>query len=493
MRRTRPIQVPRPASFFSSLVVSLSFSLQCLGLAHPPVPGPNLLAREEYEFPNEHVVLADCTQGEERHLSSQMAYYQNAPNDKPMDIAIVDAQPNQFALWINSNTTAIFTDTGVYFAATLGPKVPEGEWAGYGHNGMPAQGGKPEIIFHTFNCWRSYQFNLYEWQNARCSQVYYCNHDPKPPNAPDIVVTTSLLPHTTQTVAPGASGAVSGGDSNGSGVTADQSSSPGLSHGALIGIIVGSVGVLVVGGLLGLWLLFRRRSRHKNNNKQDTDTSGDLHEADDGTGLGGSRDRKSPDHAGGRQELDAKLQRFEMDTEAHRFEMANNMIAELDGTPVGWDTKDPSDVKLYDLKKEIDSKGGDLKFHRDTGQVRPDETGGLGDRDAVFDEPKTMMGDELKARAIDKQVIRASTGAGSAAVASWTYKDKKEEQRRTEEHQTGDDVPLRAPTTRSQTTWTTWTTDSDVDLAGFPLSSANPVPISPISPLSPSGVRPPNG
>lgn len=302
-------------------------------------------------------------------------------------------------------------------------------------------------------------------------------------------------------MAPGASGAFPGGNSNGTDATTDQSSSPGLSHGALVGTIVGSVAVLVVGGLLGLWLFFRRRSRNKDKNKTDTDTTGDIHEADDGTaGLGGSRDRKSSDHASGRQELDAKLERFEMDTEAHRFEMANNMIAELDGTPMGWDTKDPSDIRLYDLKQDTelqnrDSKGGDLKYRpetRDNGDTRLGETGERGDDAAVFDEPKTMVGDELKARALDKQVIRASTGAGSAAVTSWTNKDK-EEQGRTEEQHTGDNIPMRGPPTRSQTTWTTWTTDSDIDLAGFPLSSANPVPISPISPLSPSGLRPPNG
>lgn len=167
MRRTRPLN-------FSTLLSSFFFCSPCFALTNVGAPRPDLSARETFEYPNEHVVLADCTMGEERHLSSQMAYYNDTPTDRPIDVAIVETKSGQNALWINSNTTAIFTDTNIYFTATLGPIVANGEYAGYGHNGVDGN------LIHNFNCWRNYQYNLYEWQNARCSGVYYCNHNPRP-------------------------------------------------------------------------------------------------------------------------------------------------------------------------------------------------------------------------------------------------------------------------------------------------------------------------
>lgn len=178
-----------------------------------------------------------------------------------------------------------------------------------------------------------------------------------------------------------------------------------------------------------------------------------------------------------------------MDTEAHRFEMANNELAELDGTPVGFDTQDTSDIKLYDVKRDK-MEDHPHRDTRDSGNIKQSDTREMGDGNAVFEEPKTMLADEMKARAIDKSVIRASTGAGSVTLSRWTDK-KDQEQGATNERKTDDEVPPRAPPARSQTTWTTWTTDSDVDLAGFPLAVMNP--ISPVSPLSPSEPKPPNG
>ncbi|KAM7217470.1 hypothetical protein V8F06_007101 [Rhypophila decipiens] len=482
MRRSNSRGVPRPLSTWA--VAASLFSFSCVASDHLSEPSrlatSRLTQREEkFEYPNEHVVLADCSQGDKRHLTSQMAYYYDAPNEKPVDVALVDTQPGQFALWINSNTTALFTDSNIYFTATLGPIVKDGAYAGYGHNGAEGK------LIHNFNCWRKYEFNLYEWQNVRCSMTYYCNHDPRPDNAPDIVITTNVVPSSTATLAPGESAAVPAG--NGTLPGTQDTATTGLSHGALIGAIVGSVAVLVIGGLLGLWLLLRRRSRNKD--KKDSDHPEGLAEADDGRPYG---DKKSSD-AHGRQELDAKLSRFEMDTEAHRFEMANNEVAELDGTGLVFDRKDSNDLKHhYDINDVKPHHDGDYKHHYDTkasADIKQREVGDKGDSDAMFDEPKTMLPDELKARAVDKAVIRASTGAGSATVSRWTEK-KENEQHRTDEQQSGDEVPLRAPPTRSETNWSAWTTDSEVDLAGFPLVLMSPM--SPVSPLSPSGPKPPN-
>lgn len=116
----------------------------------------------------EHVVLADCrdTAGA---VSSQMAYFRGSPGPSPQDVAVVQTDPGQAALWINTNTSGLFTDTGVTFTATLGPKVADGEYAGTGHNGY---GG--------FNCWQRYAKNLYRYGETTCHQVYACNHDPAP-------------------------------------------------------------------------------------------------------------------------------------------------------------------------------------------------------------------------------------------------------------------------------------------------------------------------
>ncbi|KAK0611456.1 hypothetical protein B0T14DRAFT_389978, partial [Immersiella caudata] len=116
----------------------------------------------------EHVVLADCRDAN-AVVSSQIAYFEGSPGRIPKDVAVVQTKPGEAALWVNVETSGLFTDTGVTFLATIGPKVADGEFAGIGHNGY---GG--------FSCWQKYFNNLYEYGGTTCSQVYYCNHEPVP-------------------------------------------------------------------------------------------------------------------------------------------------------------------------------------------------------------------------------------------------------------------------------------------------------------------------
>jgi len=116
----------------------------------------------------EHVVLADC-RDPKAVVSSQIAYFEGEPGKTPKDVAVVHTNPGEAALWINANTSGLFTDTGVTFVATIGPKVADGDFAGTGHNG-----------YGSFSCWQNYHKDLYSYGGTTCSQVYFCNHEPVP-------------------------------------------------------------------------------------------------------------------------------------------------------------------------------------------------------------------------------------------------------------------------------------------------------------------------
>jgi hypothetical protein len=136
-----------------------------VALPHPPDHhSPHPAAALEKRIDGEHVVLADC-RDQSGTISSQMAYFLSAPGPLPKDVAIVVTTPGQAALWVNGNTTGLFTDTGVRFTSTLGPKVEEGQYAGTGENG-----------YGSFGCWQRYVKGLYTYDQTECSQVYDCEH-----------------------------------------------------------------------------------------------------------------------------------------------------------------------------------------------------------------------------------------------------------------------------------------------------------------------------
>ncbi len=116
----------------------------------------------------EHVVLADCRDSNGT-VSSQMAYYVAEIGPSPKDVSVVKTTPGQAALWVNTNTTGLFTDTGISFTSVLGPRVDDGQYAGVGYNG-----------YANFTCYQQYVKELYIYDNTVCSQVYMCDHsDPR--------------------------------------------------------------------------------------------------------------------------------------------------------------------------------------------------------------------------------------------------------------------------------------------------------------------------
>ncbi|KAL2163555.1 hypothetical protein VTH06DRAFT_5613 [Thermothelomyces fergusii] len=167
-RRARGPRLPNLA-LMAGLFVRPSFLLVSpAGAAAPPPPRslpPPLWARAE----GEHVVLADCvdTAG---LLSSQIAYFPGDPGPRPKDVAVVKTERGQTALWVNSNTSALFTTTAVTFTALIGPHVEEGEFAGIGDNG-----------YGSFSCYQRHQKDLYRYDRTTCSQVYLCDHSLPPP------------------------------------------------------------------------------------------------------------------------------------------------------------------------------------------------------------------------------------------------------------------------------------------------------------------------
>jgi hypothetical protein len=162
----------------------------------------------------EHVVLADC-RDQSGVVSSQIAYFPGDPGPAPQDVAVVVTTPGQAALWVNTNTSGLFTDTGVVFRATLGPRVEEGQFAGTGENG-----------YGNFSCYQNYVKDLYTYETTTCSQVYLCDHSDPPPEG-----------------------------------IASSSGSGGMSQGSIIGIAVGVVGGLLFLIAAGLAFWYFRRSR----------------------------------------------------------------------------------------------------------------------------------------------------------------------------------------------------------------------------------------
>lgn len=203
----------------------------------------------------EHVVLADCRDAK-NVVTSQIAYFEDTPGRLPKDVAVVHTSPGEAALWINANTSGLFTDTGVTFTATIGPKVADGKLAGIGYNG-----------YGNFTCWQKYFNNLYQYGGTSCSQVYYCNHEPVPadqagvlqnlPTATTVASTTATGDATTTASILQPTGLITS-------TPAKNPQESGLSQAALIGIVVGVVGsVAFVGSMSLLFWSWRRYRRHQ--------------------------------------------------------------------------------------------------------------------------------------------------------------------------------------------------------------------------------------
>jgi hypothetical protein len=138
-------------------------------VGHPIPATSDFAPRLHRRNDGEHVVLADC-RDRSGIISSQIAYFAGEPGPNPEDVAVVVTEAGQAALWVNGNTSALFTNTGVTFTATLGPAVAEGQFAGTGENG-----------YGNFSCYQSYVNALYVYSATTCSQVYLCDHSDPPP------------------------------------------------------------------------------------------------------------------------------------------------------------------------------------------------------------------------------------------------------------------------------------------------------------------------
>ncbi|KAK0714209.1 hypothetical protein B0T21DRAFT_375434 [Apiosordaria backusii] len=192
----------------------------------------------EKRIPGEHVVLADC-RDRKNVVSSQMAYYVGDPGPIPGDVAIVETPPGQTALWVNTETSALFYNSNVTFKALIGPKVGDGQFAGTGDNG-----------YGNFTCWQRYKPQLYNYNNdTLCSQVYACNHDAMPAVLP---TPGAASPSTSSSAAP------EGGPS-------------GLSQGAMIAIIVAVVGSVLFGIAMGVFWWYWRRTRQRQQQQSSED------------------------------------------------------------------------------------------------------------------------------------------------------------------------------------------------------------------------------
>ncbi|KAK0725483.1 hypothetical protein B0H67DRAFT_641896 [Lasiosphaeris hirsuta] len=287
------------------------------------VAPPSLLRR----INGENVVLADC-RDDNGVVSSQMAYFAAAPGAKPQDVAVVQTTPGQAALWVNKNTSAIFTDTGVTFKATIGAKVADGEFAGTGNNG-----------YGSFSCWQIYVRNLYTYDNTDCSQVYQCNHE----KAPAVLPT----PASETAVASATPSSTSGTSEATSTPSAPPPAAGGLSQGAIVGLVVGVIGGLVAIATVALFVYWRRVRNSQAPARYEP--SGGC------CGLFGRRElvplpadaTRGGVGAGlrplGKQDVKGAPGTYEMDGRWYRIELASeNGKYELDGQdrPIGAESKD---------------------------------------------------------------------------------------------------------------------------------------------------------
>ncbi|KAL2194033.1 hypothetical protein P885DRAFT_43977 [Corynascus similis CBS 632.67] len=247
-------------------------------------PASSFRTRDE----KEHVVLADCIDTADV-LSSQMAYFPGEVGQRPQDVAVVLTSRGQTALWVNANTTGLFTTTGVTFTALLGPRVGDGEFAGVGDNG-----------YANFSCYQRYRKDLYQYGPTTCSQVYLCDHSDPPEG-------WVWDPNPT------------------------ESSNSSMSQGTIIGIAVGVVGgvLFLIATALVFWYIRRsRRARQAAPSR----VSSTLHEpsAPSAGAYSDAGDPKSPIQEQTQSEASTPgpvIQQmsavYEMDGR-HRIEMAND-------------------------------------------------------------------------------------------------------------------------------------------------------------------------
>ncbi len=225
--------VPRgesPAKTISSFLIASILYLQMTPSMSATVPRRGPITRLLSRADAEHVVLADC-KASNSQFSSQMAYYPGSPQGAPQDVAIVPTTAGQYSLWVDAETSALFTTSGVTFTADLGPKVADGEYAGSGDNG-----------YGSFSCWAKYKKDLYTWNNITCSMVYDCDHR----NASDSAASSP-------------SASASATDTSQPGSTRGE-----LSIGAIVGVSIGAGGgaILLAVGIFFLWRHFRNESKN---------------------------------------------------------------------------------------------------------------------------------------------------------------------------------------------------------------------------------------
>ncbi|KAH6847206.1 hypothetical protein B0I37DRAFT_397483 [Chaetomium sp. MPI-CAGE-AT-0009] len=253
----------------------------------------------------EHVVLADC-RDRSGVVSSQIAYFPGEPGPTPQDVAVVVTTPGQAALWVNTNTSGLFTDTGVVFRATLGPRVEEGQFAGTGENG-----------YGNFSCYQNYVKDLYTYDSSTtCSQVYLCDHS----DPPREFCVYFLLDGQR--------------DISGAVLTSSQQR-----RGTIIGIAVGVVGGLLFLIAAGLAFWYFRRSRgttQGTRTRVSSDRSGTL-SAGPVSEAGEPKPQDQPQYQPQNQlQNPAVMQQmggvYEVDGRLFRTEMANDTgKVELDG------------------------------------------------------------------------------------------------------------------------------------------------------------------
>jgi len=295
-------------------------------------PGYHKLERR---IPGEHVILADCRDNN-AVVSSQMAYYNSTPGPRPNDVSIVHTNPGEAALWINRVTEGLFTDTGVTFVATLGPKVADGQFAGTGQNG-----------YANFTCWQRYFKELYKYDGTTCSQVYDCNHDDPPGQfAPLFLQSHPQMLHATNSlliaVLPTP---IDGGDS--SPAPSSSQSQGGVSQGAVVGIVVGVVGAVLLAASIGLFYWYWKRTH---NSKQESPAyskrggfccglfgAKEVTEQPPGSPIQSVKEYPADDpnkvFTPMAYELDGHWNRAELETGHGRVEIDTEHKAEIDSTP----------------------------------------------------------------------------------------------------------------------------------------------------------------
>ncbi|KAI2472467.1 hypothetical protein F4781DRAFT_445387 [Annulohypoxylon bovei var. microspora] len=231
--------------YIAILYTAITFVLLSSPAKADSLPAPSTF------YPYQHVILADCGQGDE--MVSEAAYYKDNMQDSPTETAQVMTS-GQSDSQLNSDLWAYFSGSDTHFTAKIGKGGKDGDISGTASDG-----------YSNFTCYQMPSAYVYSNNdNLTCFQRYSCGYGvalsiatTPSPSSPTTSSTTSLVISDTTSLV------ISGMASSSSSASSTSDSGGSLSMGQIIGLSNGLiVGALFVAGAVA-FVIWRRRARKR--------------------------------------------------------------------------------------------------------------------------------------------------------------------------------------------------------------------------------------